>query len=329
MYGRVYYVRNKLSGKLYIGITTSTLRARWGSHCREAASGARRWLLHRAMAKYGIDNFEISVLEECEDRASLHEAECRWIANKRSFAPAGYNMTLGGGGVSGFKRSEEFKRQVSARFLGRTVPEKTRKRMSEAKAGKRCSDKCYEASIAWSTGRARPPEVRAKIGAGNKGKKLSANHIEFLRRFKTGTKLSQKGKEAISRPVIADWVEYSSLKSASAALGASVSVINRRILRSVDGYSLISAPRRRRNRTPEQIQKMRLMASRPVFAAGKRYASITDAAHDIGITRQGVAYRINVNHPGYWVIGNDHNEDRADSQGFGDYNCGNAIAGGS
>lgn len=48
------------------------------------------------MKKYGVKNFSISVLEECENER-LNEQEKYWIKIKDSYYN-GYNLTFGGDG---------------------------------------------------------------------------------------------------------------------------------------------------------------------------------------------------------------------------------------
>jgi group I intron endonuclease len=310
MFGRVYLVRNKLNGKLYVGITTLTLRARWIAHVGNARSGRRKWMLHRAVAKYGAENFEILLLENCPDRDALQEAERRWIETKRSFQPSGYNMTLGGGGVSGFKRSDEFKLWVSQKFRGRSFSEETRRKMSAAKAGQKLSPQCYEASRAYSTGRPKSPETREKIGAAHRGKKLSPEHIEFLRNFKTGTKLTAKGRIAISRPVMVNGTKFSSIGAASAELKVRISTISKRIEAGLNGYESLVPIRRRAKRTPEQCEAASRRARKRVTVDGITYESLTAAGSALGVTRQAIRWRITVGARGQYVPDDQSAADR-------------------
>lgn len=52
--------------------------------------------LYRAFNRYGIQNFSIEQIEEC-DNSLLNEREVYWIKYYDSFNN-GYNMTLGGDG---------------------------------------------------------------------------------------------------------------------------------------------------------------------------------------------------------------------------------------
>ena len=68
-----------------------------------------------AFKKYGIGNFSFYVLEECEkDINILNEREVYFINKYNSNNPEkGYNLTSGGGGVSGYTHNEERRRKIS------------------------------------------------------------------------------------------------------------------------------------------------------------------------------------------------------------------------
>ena len=91
----IYQITNKLNGKIYIGKTEFSLEKRFKEHCRDALkyNGEKR-PLYAAMRKYGIENFEISLIEETDNP---EEREVYWIEQKRSFKN-GYNATIGGDG---------------------------------------------------------------------------------------------------------------------------------------------------------------------------------------------------------------------------------------
>lgn len=97
MNGFIYCIKNLINGKLYIGKTTKTIESRWKEHVHDSS---RRDMenrpLYRAFNKYGIDNFEISLVEECEI-SLLSDREIYWISYYKSNVN-GYNATYGGDG---------------------------------------------------------------------------------------------------------------------------------------------------------------------------------------------------------------------------------------
>ncbi|MEC2376244.1 GIY-YIG nuclease family protein, partial [Bacillus thuringiensis] len=91
----IYRLRNKINEKNYIGQTTNFKR-RMIRHKADSKHPEPIYKIHRAIKKYGIDNFEITVLEECTEEM-LDEREIYWVSHFDSFNN-GYNMTGGGNG---------------------------------------------------------------------------------------------------------------------------------------------------------------------------------------------------------------------------------------
>lgn len=90
----VYKIENKVNGKVYIGCSID-IEGRWKRHIWESKSKKSHCYntsIHRAMRKYGLDNFDFSVLEETED---TYNREKYWIDEFDSYNK-GYNETKGG-----------------------------------------------------------------------------------------------------------------------------------------------------------------------------------------------------------------------------------------
>lgn len=85
----IYKIENKINGHIYIGQSIN-ITARWRRH-REMKG---EYTITKAFKKYGLENFEFSVIEECP-REELNEREIYWIAYYNSYQD-GYNETLGG-----------------------------------------------------------------------------------------------------------------------------------------------------------------------------------------------------------------------------------------
>ena len=125
---------NRLNQKKYVGRTTLLLEKRWKQHV--AASNSDSELhFHRAIRKHGESEFDICVIESCDDEQS-GEREKFWIAHHRSF-PDGYNMTVGGDGVIGRKHTPEARAKISKNLRGRIVSEQTREKIRQTRLGKR------------------------------------------------------------------------------------------------------------------------------------------------------------------------------------------------
>ena len=97
MNGFIYKITNNLNQKNYIGKTTYSVEKRWKEHQRDAfKEHLENRPLYKAIKKYGIENFSIEVIEEC-DISVLSQREIYWIEEYHSFSN-GYNATLGGDG---------------------------------------------------------------------------------------------------------------------------------------------------------------------------------------------------------------------------------------
>ena len=95
----IYKIENKLNGKIYIGKTLKTIQERWKEHCHDfKRERCEKRPLYSAMNKYGIENFFIEEIEQCEANI-LSEREKYWIEYYNSFK-YGYNATTGGDGRS-------------------------------------------------------------------------------------------------------------------------------------------------------------------------------------------------------------------------------------
>ena len=114
----IYKITNKINGKCYIG-QSNDIHRRWK---QELAPNAKlNPHLARAFEKYGIDNFEFEIIEECR-REQLNEREQFYIEIYHSIDPKlGYNKTEGGDGNLGrhFIMSEEQKEKIRKANTGR------------------------------------------------------------------------------------------------------------------------------------------------------------------------------------------------------------------
>lgn len=109
----IYLITNKVNGKKYVGQSID-IEKRWKDHIRDSKKS--EYTIHKAIRKYGVENFEFSVLEECPvDK--LDEREIYWISELDTYNN-GYNMTLGGEGHILYlnpKEREQKKKEVARR----------------------------------------------------------------------------------------------------------------------------------------------------------------------------------------------------------------------
>lgn len=132
----VYKITNKVTGKVYIGITNQGAGVRYRHHWYEARIGESA-PIHRSMKKYGEENFTLEILETVDTYEELKDREKYWIKFYDSMnREKGYNLTEGGDGTFGRMHSEETKDKIRQKAIGRKASEETRRKMSESRKGK-------------------------------------------------------------------------------------------------------------------------------------------------------------------------------------------------
>lgn len=125
----VYKYTNQVNGKLYIGITIRSLETRHKEHLSHINDN---FALHRALKRYGVENFEVSVIDNAKTLNELKQKEKYWIKELNTYVHSensnGYNLTLGGDGVEGRPLSDEARAKIKKaaieqkRFKGKNNP---------------------------------------------------------------------------------------------------------------------------------------------------------------------------------------------------------------
>jgi len=96
----VYLVYNLINGKYYIGYTDN-FELRWKTHCSESKYGSNLYF-HKAIRFYKPESFEYQILTTTSSSKDAKHLEKLWIQALDANNPdVGYNMTLGGDGISG------------------------------------------------------------------------------------------------------------------------------------------------------------------------------------------------------------------------------------
>lgn len=93
----VYKISNLINDKSYIGITHN-LAKRIKDHVRFSINDYRiKGYIHKAINKYGIDNFKVEIICICDTDKKLNAKEVYYISFYKTHNPNyGYNLTLGG-----------------------------------------------------------------------------------------------------------------------------------------------------------------------------------------------------------------------------------------
>jgi group I intron endonuclease len=140
----IYKITNLINQKIYIG-KTNNIKKRWNSHKAAAIAKNKKdfSILHKALLKYGFENFKIESLFEYDSEIEALEQEMFLIATLDSRnREIGYNISAGGDGYSGFKYSEEYKKTMNQEkkitylgegnpFYGQHHSDQTKKKLSD------------------------------------------------------------------------------------------------------------------------------------------------------------------------------------------------------
>lgn len=102
----IIYLYTFDNGKQYVGQTIISVKKRYGQHLAEDNALSRAMKTHKHM---------VSILEVV-DIEKLDDAEIKWIAEKNTLWPRGYNFTTGG---SSPRISEESRKKISQKMMGK------------------------------------------------------------------------------------------------------------------------------------------------------------------------------------------------------------------
>lgn len=112
----IYLIENKINKKKYIGQSVD-IKKRWSSHITKCKNSH----LKAAFFKYGIENFNFSIIEFCKEY-ELNEKEVFYISKYKTFNnKKGYNKTTGGDSCFSKPISEETKVKISLTLKGRKL----------------------------------------------------------------------------------------------------------------------------------------------------------------------------------------------------------------
>lgn len=195
---------------MYIG-QTCDFKRRMKHHCNVKNDT----LIHRAIVKYGKENFEFKVLYTREE-SFIDEAERTAIKYYNSLSPNGYNLESGGSlhkkhsqetkdkirlASIGHKQEpltpEQYKRLcdshkgLKGNRLGQKATQETIQKLRDSHRGLKQSKESIEKRAKSNIGKKRTPEQRANISNGQLGKKMPAMSDEQ----KLKISMANKGKK--------------------------------------------------------------------------------------------------------------------------------------
>ena len=207
VYYQIYSTINKINGKVYIG------QHKQESRKQDDYLGSGK-LLHRAIKKYGADNFEKNILEVCENREQANFLEKKYIWFYRLGGSCQYNIADGSyGGYLGeevHKRSADTLKQkykngeITNAMLGKKHSEETKNKIREKRKQQIMQPVSNETRLKhseskkgnkWNLGKKHSEETRRKIGESNKGKIMSDKAKQKISESHKGKKHSEETKQ--------------------------------------------------------------------------------------------------------------------------------------
>jgi group I intron endonuclease len=165
----IYLLTNTVNSKRYVGFTTN-LKATLGRH--KGRAGKWDFYLSHAIAKHGWERFTCEVLASGKDVAYMKDVmEPHFIRELGTFHEhgKGYNMTWGGEGTLGYKRTPEQLRQMSESRKGRRLTEKHKAALRERFSGE--NNPRYGAQVTEETRRKLSEGVKRAFAEG-RGKRV-------------------------------------------------------------------------------------------------------------------------------------------------------------
>ena len=109
--GEIYKITNLVNDKCYIGKTKYESAIRWRDHINGYHPSSS---IHKAIKKYGINNFSFEIIENNVSECLLNDLEQYYINLFNSKTPNGYNLTDGGDCGKGYKPTIETLAKMSA-----------------------------------------------------------------------------------------------------------------------------------------------------------------------------------------------------------------------
>lgn len=198
--GIIYKAENIVNGKVYIGQTIRNINVRKSIHKNNALKGESNIYFHRAIRKHGFDNFEWSILCECDSKEKLNAIEKFYISAYRKMTEV-YNVTDGGEGALGYKPTEETLKKLSESHIGKKsgnkgniYSEEIRKKISDSK-------KKYVGELNPFYGKKHSPESIKKMSDAKRGMYSGEKNPMFgvsLSSPNKGKKMSDEQRKKIS-----------------------------------------------------------------------------------------------------------------------------------
>jgi group I intron endonuclease len=298
-YFHCYKITCTINGKVYIGIASNGAKRRFIQHKHDAKKGATT-PLHAAMRKYGIDNFTIEVLGKTTDWDEACQFERDMILKFNSLTQNGhgYNVSTGGEGPFGVRRSEETRQKLRKITKGWLAEDPDRLRHLIEVGKKQAAEPAQKeisrrgAKDAWKRPgyRKKVSERVTKWAKENKAL-MSANQMQVMARPGMRENLRKKAKVQMKDPKNRELSRIGALKQWE----------NEEFREKM--FHQMKQVSKRNWKDPEYRKKMKKVNSKPIIANGEYYSSLEDAAKAFGVKANTICTRLkNPNFPQYYYL---------------------------
>ena len=197
MYGYIYITTNKVNNRKYVGQHKGKFDSRY------YGSGL---IISQALAKYGVENFEVQMLECCETRLKLNECEKKWISYFNAVEDEQfYNIAKGGEGghtIAGYNDEQKaiYHKNMRKALKGRKFTDEHKMKISKSLKNaslKRCGENnpFYGKTHSEETKR----RIAEKSSRNNLGKKLTEEHKKKISESHKGKIVSKETREKMSK----------------------------------------------------------------------------------------------------------------------------------
>lgn len=166
----VYKATCLINNKIYIGKTKNDINKRIKQHINKSNRGSDL-IFHKAIKKYGIENFKWDILGTLNNEIELGEYEIKTIKELNSTnVEIGYNIATGGNGgdtISNHPRKKEIANNVSKFHKNKKLTEQHKKNIGKANE-----------NVQRDNSHLKDPKIRKKIWATRKKNGTVYNHSD-------------------------------------------------------------------------------------------------------------------------------------------------------
>jgi group I intron endonuclease len=191
--GNIYKITNIINEKKYIGCTIYPINKRFEEHIYRCLKSDSNTKFCNSIRKYGVENFNIELIEECEI-SIIYEREKFYITEFKTYDD-GLNSTVGGEGCLGYIHSPEIRKKISENtrdgnsHKGKTYEELYGDKADEEREKRRLSVKKGWGSISKEEKEKRVSKANETI---QKNSKYGVELIkEIKNKFKEGFKIKE------------------------------------------------------------------------------------------------------------------------------------------